>query len=178
MHFSAIKPCFTTSIASPDTKQTMKIPTCYNDLIEVFSKTKATQLPLHRQWDCTIDLLPNAMPSKSKVYPLSHSETQAMEEYIEEAMNSGFIRPSTSPAAAGFFFFFFCGKEGWRLAPMYWLQGTEQRHSQIPLPPSTGSCSPRTTMCSQDIHQTWSQKCLQLGLNLWRGWMEDSFPHH
>lgn len=27
-----------------------------------------------------------------------------MEEYIEEAMNSGFIRPSTSPNAAGFFF--------------------------------------------------------------------------
>ncbi len=46
----------------------------------------------------------NAMPPKSKVYPLSRNETQAMEEYIEEAMNSGFIRPSTSPAAAGFFF--------------------------------------------------------------------------
>lgn len=27
-----------------------------------------------------------------------------MEEYIAEALNSGFIRPSTSPAAAGFFF--------------------------------------------------------------------------
>ncbi|KAK3516148.1 hypothetical protein QTP70_005401 [Hemibagrus guttatus] len=31
-------------------------------------------------------------------------ETQAMEDYIEEALSSGFIRPSTSPAAAGFFF--------------------------------------------------------------------------
>ncbi|XDV30709.1 hypothetical protein PO909_033561 [Leuciscus waleckii] len=103
MLFSAIQTCFTTSIESPDIKQTTKIPTCYNDLIEVFSKTKPMQLLLHRQWDCAIDLLPNAMPPKSKVY-LSHSETQAMEEYIEEAMNSGFIRPSTSPAAAGFFF--------------------------------------------------------------------------
>ncbi|CAM4735482.1 unnamed protein product [Leuciscus chuanchicus] len=103
MH-SAIQPCFTTSIESPDTKQTTKIPTCYNDLVEVFSKTKATQLPPHRQWDCAIDLLPNAMPPKSKVYPLSRNETQAMEDYIEEALNSGFIRPSTSPAAAGFFF--------------------------------------------------------------------------
>ncbi|KAI2654625.1 Transposon Tf2-9 polyprotein [Labeo rohita] len=42
--------------------------------------------------------------SKSKVYPLSRTETQAMEDYITEALDSGFIRPSTSPAAAGFFF--------------------------------------------------------------------------
>lgn len=27
-----------------------------------------------------------------------------MEEYVDEALKSGFIRPSTSPAAAGFFF--------------------------------------------------------------------------
>lgn len=30
--------------------------------------------------------------------------SQAMEEYVEEALSSDFIRPSTSPAAAGFFF--------------------------------------------------------------------------
>ncbi|KAL0181849.1 hypothetical protein M9458_021224 [Cirrhinus mrigala] len=57
-------------------------------------KTKATQLPPHRPWDCAINLLPNAMPPKSKVYPLSRTENQAMEEYIKEALSSGFIRPS------------------------------------------------------------------------------------
>ncbi|KAK3557354.1 hypothetical protein QTP70_026572 [Hemibagrus guttatus] len=98
-----IKPCLTTSVESPECKP-VTIPSCYHDLQEVFSKTKATQLPPHRPWDCTIDLLPNAMPPKSKVYPLSCPETQAMEDYIKEALSSGFIRPSTSPAAAGFFF--------------------------------------------------------------------------
>ncbi|KAK3507486.1 hypothetical protein QTP70_026910, partial [Hemibagrus guttatus] len=88
---------------SPECKP-VTIPSCYQDLQEVFSKAKATQLPPHRPWDCAIDLLPNAMPPKSKVYPLSRPETQAMEDYIEEALSSGFIRPSTSPAAAGFFF--------------------------------------------------------------------------
>ncbi|KAI2643996.1 Transposon Tf2-6 polyprotein [Labeo rohita] len=58
----------------------------------------------HCPWDCAIDLLPNAMPPKSRIYPLSRTEEQAMEEYIDEAVDSGFIRPSTSPAAAGFFF--------------------------------------------------------------------------
>ncbi len=104
MHSAIIKPCLTTSIESPNTTQTTEIPSCYEEFSEVFSKIKATQLPPHRPWDCAIDLLTNAMPPKSKVYPLSRNETQAMEEYIEEAMNSGFIRPSTSPAAAGFFF--------------------------------------------------------------------------
>jgi len=97
------KSCFTTSIESPECKP-VTIPSFYQELQEVFSKTRATQLPPHRPWDCAIDLLPNAIPPKSKVYPLSRPESQAMEEYIEEALNSGFIRPSTSPAAAGFFF--------------------------------------------------------------------------
>ncbi|XP_051727379.1 differentially expressed in FDCP 8 homolog isoform X1 [Ctenopharyngodon idella] len=97
------KSCFTTSIESPECKP-VTIPSCYQELQEVFSKTRATQLPPHRPWDCAIDLLPNAIPPKSKVCPLSRPESQAMEEYIEEALNSSFIRPSTSPAAAGFFF--------------------------------------------------------------------------
>ncbi|KAI2660547.1 Transposon Tf2-9 polyprotein [Labeo rohita] len=106
MNCFAVKPqpCYTTTVESPNTHKTVTIPSCYNDLLEVFSKTKATQLPPHRPWDCAIDLLPNAMPPKSKVYPLSQKETQAMDEYIREALASGFIQPSTSPAAAGFFF--------------------------------------------------------------------------
>ncbi|KAL0179864.1 hypothetical protein M9458_025306 [Cirrhinus mrigala] len=98
------QPCLTTSIESPDTQVKITIPSHYQDLSEVFSKTKATQLPPHPPWDCAIELLPNAMPPKSKVYPLSRMEDQAMEDYIEEALESGFIRVSTSPAAAGFFF--------------------------------------------------------------------------
>ncbi|KAI2645252.1 Transposon Tf2-6 polyprotein [Labeo rohita] len=98
------QPCFTTTIESPITHKTVTIPSCYHDLSEVFSKIKATQLPPHRPWDCAIDLLPNAMPPKSKVYPLSQKESQAMDEYIQEALDSGFIQTSTSPAAAGFFF--------------------------------------------------------------------------
>ncbi|KAL0180320.1 hypothetical protein M9458_025762, partial [Cirrhinus mrigala] len=57
-------PCLTTSTESPETLKTVNIPSCYNDLSEVFSKTKATRLPPHRPWDCAIDLLLNAMPPK------------------------------------------------------------------------------------------------------------------
>lgn len=60
-----------------------------------------TLLPPHWSWDCATDLLPNVMPPKSEIYPLSGPET--MEEYIE-ALSSGLIPPSTSTVAAGFFF--------------------------------------------------------------------------
>ncbi|KAI2662392.1 Transposon Tf2-11 polyprotein [Labeo rohita] len=66
------QPCLTTSIESPDTKVKITIPSPYQDLSEVFSKTKATQLPPHRPWDCAIDLLPNAMPPKILSRLLDH----------------------------------------------------------------------------------------------------------
>ncbi|KAL0174051.1 hypothetical protein M9458_030019 [Cirrhinus mrigala] len=68
------------------------IPSEYQDLLEAFSPLKATQLPPHRPGDCAIDLLPGATPPRGRIFPLSQ----------ELAM--GFIRPSTSPASAGFFF--------------------------------------------------------------------------
>ncbi len=44
------------------------------------------------------------MPTKGRVFPLSQPESEAMRAYIEEELAKGFIRPSTSPASAGFFF--------------------------------------------------------------------------
>ncbi|KAK3517290.1 hypothetical protein QTP70_002935 [Hemibagrus guttatus] len=96
--------CHTTSIETPSTTDATIIPREYWSLLEVFSKEKVTQLPPHRSRDCAIDLLPNTMPPKSKVYPLLLPESKAMDEYIKEALASGYIRPSISPAAASFFF--------------------------------------------------------------------------
>ncbi|KAI4874604.1 hypothetical protein NFI96_006457, partial [Prochilodus magdalenae] len=50
------------------------------------------------------DLMNDQIPPKSRVYPLTQAEDKALEEYIREALAQGYIRPSTSPAAAGFFF--------------------------------------------------------------------------
>ncbi|KAI4899740.1 hypothetical protein NFI96_016540 [Prochilodus magdalenae] len=92
-----------TSIESPD-QSPVCIPPEYCDLAEVFNKANATKLPPHREYDCAIDLINDQIPPKSRVYPLTQAEDQAMEEYIQEALAQGYIRPSTSPAAAGFFF--------------------------------------------------------------------------
>ncbi|KAI2646996.1 Transposon Tf2-9 polyprotein [Labeo rohita] len=94
----------TTSIESPIDKQSIEIPTEYTDFQDVFCPRRAADLPPHRPWDCAIDLLPDAQVPKGRIYPLSIPETKAMEEYIQEALAHGYIRPSTSPAASSFFF--------------------------------------------------------------------------
>ncbi|KAK3521344.1 hypothetical protein QTP70_003454 [Hemibagrus guttatus] len=81
-------------------------PACLRNCLRnpVSSQERASHLPEHQEWDCAIDLLPNTSLPKGRIYPLSLPESKAMEDYIEGALAAGHIRPSTSPAAAGFFF--------------------------------------------------------------------------
>ncbi|XP_041810033.1 uncharacterized protein lrfn4b [Chelmon rostratus] len=74
------------------------------DLKEVFNKARATSLPPHRPYDCAIDLLPGTSPPKGRLYSLSAPEREAMKQYIQSSLAAGIIRPSSSPAGAGFFF--------------------------------------------------------------------------
>ncbi len=94
----------TTSIESPVEKQSVDIPSCYAPFSDVFCPKQASKLPPHWPWDCAIDLLPGEPVPRGRIYPLSIPEQKAIEEYIEEALQQGYVRPSTSPAASSFFF--------------------------------------------------------------------------
>lgn len=80
------------------------LPPEYDNLAEVFSKTKASQLLHHHSNDCAIDLLPSRTPPEGRVFPLSQTESEAMKTCIEEELAKSFIWPSISPATAVFFF--------------------------------------------------------------------------
>ncbi len=80
------------------------VPLEYHHLRLVFSKSKALSLPPHRPYDCAIDLKPGTSPPKGRLYSLSAPERKAMETYINDSLAAGIIRPSSSPAGAGFFF--------------------------------------------------------------------------
>ena len=80
------------------------VPAEYLDFREVFSKAKATSLPPHRPYDCAINLQPGATPPRGRLYSLSVPERGVMETYINDGLAAGIIRPSSSPAGAGFFF--------------------------------------------------------------------------
>ncbi|KAK3542860.1 hypothetical protein QTP70_006130 [Hemibagrus guttatus] len=103
----------------------------YAEFREVFSEERAARLPAHQPWDCAINLLPNASPPRGWVYPLSLPESKAMEEYIETALAAGHIRPSTSPAAAGFFF---VGKKDGGLRPCIDYRGLNAITVPYPYP--------------------------------------------
>lgn len=81
-----------------------KVPSCYHDLRNVFCKVKASALPPHRPYDCAINLLPGATLPKGHLFNLSGPEKLAMENYVQEALSLGHIRPSSFPVGAGFFF--------------------------------------------------------------------------
>ncbi len=126
----------TVSVAEID-EEAQALPSVYRDLIVAFSKTKASQLPPHRSSDCAIDLLPDAVPPRGRIFPLSQPESRAMNHYIQEELAKGFIRPSTSPASAGFFF---VKKKGGDLRPCIDYRGlneiTVKFRYPLPLVPS------------------------------------------
>ncbi len=82
----------------------LNVPEEYLDLKEVFSKSRAASLSPHRPYDCAIELVPGMSPPKGRLYSLSVPERKAMEKYISDSLTAGIIRPSSSPAGAGFFF--------------------------------------------------------------------------
>ena len=113
-HTDCYQGCLRSAVASPPSPSPLpcsgefpdlsKVPSAYLRFKEVFSKTRAASLPPHRSYDCAINLSPGTTPPRGRLYSLSVPEHAAMEKYITESLAGGLIRPSSSPAGAGFFF--------------------------------------------------------------------------
>lgn len=101
-----------TTIDSPQSLAQVDLPEEYLDFQDVFSKAAATRLPPNQPLDCAIDFLHHTKLPKGHIYPLSILEQKAMEEYIQEALHQGFIRPSTSQLLLS-------GQKGWRVLAVY-----------------------------------------------------------
>lgn len=80
------------------------VPSCYHHLWQDLSKTKVLSLLPHRSYNCPIDLVPSSTISMGRLYSFSGPERAAMKDYISASLKAGLIRPSSSPAGAGFFF--------------------------------------------------------------------------
>jgi hypothetical protein len=81
------------------------LPDYLKDYQDVFEEKDFDELPPSRPWDHAIELLPNAEQKLNcKIYPLSVDEQQQLQEFLEENLRTGRIRPSKSPMASPFFF--------------------------------------------------------------------------
>jgi len=79
-------------------KNTIEIPHEYSRYKKLFSEELETGLPEHSQWDHEITLRPGTTPKLHKAYPLNEKNRKVLEEYLEENLRKGYIRPSKSPA--------------------------------------------------------------------------------
>jgi predicted aspartyl protease len=81
-----------------------KLPACYREFRDVFSKEASDTLPPLRQWNHQIELEGEATATEavghSPLYKLSLEELEAAKRYIMENLNKGFIAPSNAPFAS------------------------------------------------------------------------------
>ena len=83
----------------------ISLPLRYKPHAKVFSEKELQQFPTSWIWDHAIDLkegAPSTIPGK--IYALTKPEQGALEEFIQEHLKKGYIKPLKSPYAAPFFF--------------------------------------------------------------------------
>ena len=142
-----------------------KIPVEYHDLKEVFRKSRATCLPPHQPYDCAIDLKIGTSPPRGRQFSLSRPEREAMEKYLAESLAAGIIRPSSSPAGAGFFF---VGKNDGSLRPCidYWGINEITVKNRYPLPQMTTAfelLQGATLFTKLDLRNAYHLVCIREG---------------
>ena len=83
-----------------------KVPTQYHEFLDLFGEEEYAELPPHRPgFDCEINLKDGAeLPKPSGVYAMSVSELDELKTTLDDLLAKGFIRPSTSQAAAPCFY--------------------------------------------------------------------------
>ena len=80
------------------------IPPCYHLYLDIFSEKAASQFPLRKPWDHTIDLKDSFKPKKGRLIPLSPEEQKEVSEFVNEQLAKGYIRPSKSEQTSPVFF--------------------------------------------------------------------------
>ena len=109
------------------------VPTHYQDFRDVFEDSGFDTLPERHPYDHAIELLPDAKPYCGKVYPMPREHQQALDEFLDENLRTGRIRPSKSPWGAPFFF---VKKKDGKLQPVqdYRKLNAMTKKNKYPLP--------------------------------------------
>jgi hypothetical protein len=78
----------------------VKVPSHYHELLDVFDYKAADTLPPHRDCDHEIKLKPGTTPPHGPLYNMSIEELEVLRKWLDDNLAKGFIRASSSPAAA------------------------------------------------------------------------------
>ena len=80
------------------------VPEEYHDYLPMFLARNQRGLPPHRPYDHRIPLQEGTTPPFGPLYSLSRNELETVREWIDDNLSKGFIRASSSPAAAPILF--------------------------------------------------------------------------
>jgi len=80
------------------------VPPQFHAYLDVFKKAPSERMPVCKPWDHAIDLNPNFVPRKSKLYPMSPTEQQEVKDFVDNQLKKGYIRPKKSPQTSPVFF--------------------------------------------------------------------------
>ena len=74
------------------------VPEQYLEYHRVFEEETSWALPLFRKWDHGIELKLDAIPSNNcKIYPLNVEEQKALDVFLKDMLDRGYIQESQSP---------------------------------------------------------------------------------
>ena len=71
---------------------------------KVFGKVESERMLTRKIWDHAIDLKEIFKPRKERIYPLSRNEREEVQNFIEDQLKKGYIRPSKFPQTLLVFF--------------------------------------------------------------------------
>jgi len=83
----------------------VEVPAKYQQFAKVFSEQESKRFPPKRAWDHAIEFKNNAPEAiDCKVYPMNRIEDEAVQKFLHDELEKGYICESKSPYASSFFF--------------------------------------------------------------------------
>jgi len=64
------------------------VPPQFHTYLDVFKKAPSERMPTCKPWDHAIDLNPDFIPRKSKLYPMSPNEQQEVRDFVEDQLEN------------------------------------------------------------------------------------------
>ena len=71
---------------------------------KVFGKVESERMPTRKIWDYAIDLKKTFKPQKERIYPLFKNKRKEVQNFVNDQLRKGYIRPSKSPQMLPVFF--------------------------------------------------------------------------
>ena len=80
------------------------VPQRFHKWLKIFEKIESKRMLTRKIWDHAIDLKEEFKASKLRVYLLSRNEREEVQQFIQDHLRKGYIRPSKSPQTSPVFF--------------------------------------------------------------------------